>query len=159
MYIFAVTPRMRRVDWKRPPASITQGNHLSRLAWGVWIENSCLSIWYDRKYQVTPRMRRVDWKLVQMQCNVSGIVTPRMRRVDWNRFAPSGDCLLLVTPRMRRVDWNNPINAALTTNDASRLAWGVWIEIGVIPISFAHLPSRLAWGVRDYITFAEQENA
>ena len=56
-------------------------------------------------------------------------VTPRMRRVSWNKLAEIELSGWKVTPRMRRVSWNSAGFEPAAEHKASRLAWGVWVEM------------------------------
>ena len=103
-----VTPRMRRVDWNGIYRNHLSVRHMSRLAWGVWIEIRQQLLPFPRLH-VTPRMRRVDWNTEPKR----PIRKNEMSRLAWGVWieivvgiAISAVCT--VTPRMRRVDWNKP---------------------------------------------------
>ena len=154
-----VTPRMRRVDWNSCCFCVYRNNDLSRLAWGVWIEMS-----HTDKFAVyvavTPRMRRVDWNIAPLvkvkdvtshasheACGLKSFLACLMCLA--NSHASHEACWL---KSLGFPDTSTEISHASheacglkwlryskqTWRLSSRLAWGVWIEIGVWTVFSVH---------------------
>ena len=171
-----VTPRMRRVSWNSDVKKARKGKschasheacelkffiswfqhsgHLSRLAWGVWVEIIIFS------FYILPFMSRLAWGVWVEILNHRIPDTAKWSRLAWGvwveilPFAHNLD-IADVTPRMRRVSWNSVQLREHTKESRSRLAWGVWVEIFSNARSAGVGLSRLAWGVWVEIASAE----
>ena len=117
--------------WTR---QILRKTHASRLAWGVWVEIFAFSL--DFFQLPTSRLAWGVWVEITPRSSMMRrlYVTPRMRRVSWNKEE------FLHYSRSNRhasheaCELKSKSNNTVPSADESRLAWGVWVEIGKILI-------------------------
>ena len=154
IYIFAVAPHTRCVDWNIDFLGADDSQYVSHLTRGAWIEIHEI----DNKYKlldVAPHTRCVDWNLPLLRMTASFLVAPHTRCVDWNcKSLPPVCGVLHVAPHTRCVDWNiiNPgfilRRLCRTSHEVrglkccrwtvtcvccwSHLTRGAWIEISLI---------------------------